>query len=131
MGIEEIEQKELEFKESQQRILAESLTRLDDLLNKARERMYELKFRNVRLLHGDGSRGWTQYAPFDGIIVSAAPIGVPDTLLQQLSPDGGRLIIPVGNSQQQVLLLITREAEEYQHEQLDMVSFVPMIEGIG
>jgi protein-L-isoaspartate(D-aspartate) O-methyltransferase len=108
-----------------------SIERIDDLLNKARERMYELKFRNVCLLHGDGNRGWSKYAPFDGIIVSAAPIGVPDTLLQQLSPDGGCLIIPVGSSQQQVLLSITREEDEYQHEQLDLVSFVPMLEGIG
>lgn len=108
-----------------------SIERIDDLLNKARERMYELKFRNVRLLHGDGNRGWSQNAPFDGIIVSAAPIGVPDTLLQQLSPDGGRLIIPIGSSRQQVLLLITREGDEYQREQLDLVSFVPMIEGIS
>jgi len=108
-----------------------SIERIDDLLNKARERMYELKFRNVRLLHGDGNRGWSHYAPFDGIIVSAAPIGVPDTLLQQLSSDGGRLIIPVGSFRQQDLVLITREEDEYQREQLDLVSFVPMIEGIN
>ena len=108
-----------------------SIERIEELLSKARERMFALKYRNVRLLHGDGNQGWPHFAPFDGIIVSAAPAGIPDILLQQLSPDGGRMVIPVGGPREQELLLITRNNDQFQHEQLDMVSFVPMLEGLN
>ena len=107
-----------------------SIERIDALLIKARERMYQLRIRNVKLRHGDGNLGWPEYAPYDGIIVSAAPVGIPDTLLQQLSVNG-RLVIPVGKMGQQQLLLITRTEDGYQEQQLDMVSFVPMLEGVG
>ena len=108
-----------------------SIERIDELLGKARERLFALKYRNIRLLHGDGNQGWPKFAPFDGIIVSAAPAGVPDTLLQQLSPDGGRMVIPVGRPREQQLLSITRDNDQFHHEQLDMVSFVPMLEGLN
>lgn len=107
-----------------------SIERIEGLLAKTRERMQSLKIHNVRIRHGDGNRGWPNYAPFDGIMVSAAPLGVPETLLEQLAVDG-RLVIPVGKSGRQKLLLITRTADGYEEEQLDMVSFVPMLEGIG
>lgn len=108
-----------------------SIERIEELLSKARERLFALKYRNIRLLHGDGNQGWPKFAPFGGIIVSAAPAGVPDTLLQQLSPDAGRMVIPVGRPREQQLLLITRNTDQFQHEQLDMVSFVPMLEGLN
>lgn len=107
-----------------------SIERIDALLNKARENIRALKFRNVRFKHGDGNHGWPEHAPYDGIIVSAAPIGVPQTLLEQLA-EYGRLIIPVGKAGQQKLLLITRADDGFQKEQLDLVSFVPMLEGVG
>lgn len=107
-----------------------SIERIDALLSKARECLFSLKFRNTHLKHGDGNQGWPKYAPFDGILVSAAPSGVPDILLQQLTLSG-RLIIPVGRAGEQVLLLIKKEGGEYQQEQLDLVSFVPMLEGVG
>lgn len=107
-----------------------SIERIDALLNKARENIHALKFRNVRFKHGDGNHGWPEHAPYDGIIVSAAPIGVPQTLLEQLA-EHGRLIIPVGKVGQQKLLLITRTDDGFQKEQLDLVSFVPMVEGVG
>ncbi len=107
-----------------------SIERIDALLCRARERLSSLKFRNIRLKHGDGNHGWPEHAPFNGIIVSAAPVGVPQTLLQQLAQNG-RLIIPVGKSGQQKLLLITRIDDGFQEEQLDLVSFVPMLEGVG
>ncbi|MBI4005801.1 MAG: protein-L-isoaspartate(D-aspartate) O-methyltransferase [Gammaproteobacteria bacterium] len=107
-----------------------SIERIDALLCRARERLSTLKFRNIRLKHGDGNHGWPEHAPFNGIIVSAAPVGVPQTLLQQLAQNG-RLIIPVGKSGQQKLLMITRIDDGYQEEQLDLVSFVPMLEGVG
>lgn len=107
-----------------------SIERIDGLLMKTRKRLQALNIHNVRLKHGDGNQGWPNYAPFDGIMVSAAPIGVPETLLEQLANDG-RLVIPVGKVGQQKLLLITRTEDGYQEETLDMVSFVPMLEGIG
>ena len=107
-----------------------SIERIEALLNKARERLWELKIHNVRLKHGDGNLGWKEHAPYDGIIVSAAPTGIPENLVQQLSI-GGRLVIPVGKSGDQKLLLVTRTEEGLQEEQLDLVSFVPMLEGVG
>ena len=107
-----------------------SIERIEGLLAKTRKRLQSLNIHNVRLKHGDGNRGWPNYAPFDGIMVSAAPVGVPEILLEQLA-DNGRLVIPVGKVGQQKLLLVTRTEDGYQEETLDMVSFVPMLEGIG
>lgn len=105
-----------------------SIERIDALLEKTRERMRLLKFYNVRIKHGDGNIGWPDRGPFDGIIVTAAPLGVPQKLLQQLSV-GGRLVIPVGQSGKQQLLRITRTESDYEQELLDSVSFVPMLDG--
>lgn len=105
-----------------------SIERLDALLNKARERFYALKCRNISLCHGDGNLGWRKYAPYDGIIVSAAPLGVPEELLDQLALNG-RLIIPVGQSGKQALLSIIRSRGGFKEKRLDWVSFVPMLEG--
>ncbi len=107
-----------------------SVERIDALLKKARNNLRTLKIHNCRLKHADGNLGWSEYAPYDGIIVSAAPIGVPEQLLQQLAVNG-RLVIPVGTAGDQKLLLITRTEEGFQEEQLNMVSFVPMLEGVG
>lgn len=107
-----------------------SIERIDALLCKARERLYTLKYRNIYIKHGDGNQGWSKYAPYDGIIVSAAPLGVPDALLQQLA-NGGRLVIPIGKTGNQELSLIRKNGNEYQQEQLDLVSFVPMLHGVG
>ena len=107
-----------------------SIERIDALLKKARENLNTLKIRNVRIKHADGNLGWPEHAPYDGIMVAAAPIGVPETLLKQLAVDG-RLVIPVGQAGDQKLLLITRTETGYEEQQLDMVSFVPMLEGVG
>lgn len=107
-----------------------SIERIDALLKKARATLATLKLRNVRLKHGDGNRGWKEYAPFDAILVAAAPEGVPEKLLQQLAVNG-RLIIPVGRPGEQKLLLIKRAETGFEEQQLDMVSFVPMLEGVG
>lgn len=106
-----------------------SIERIDALLKKARQKLRLLKCNNVRVKYGDGNTGWSQYAPFDGIIVSAAPVGVPEILLEQLALNG-RLVIPVGVAGNQKLLRITRTEDGFQEEELDMVSFVPMLEGI-
>lgn len=107
-----------------------SIERIEGLFNRARQRLSSLKIHNVRLKHGDGNRGWPEHAPYDGIMVAAAPVGVPEGLLKQLAPSG-RLVIPVGISGQQKLLLITRTESGYHEEQLNFVSFVPMQEGVG
>ena len=107
-----------------------SIERIDALLNKAREKFMALKCHNVRTRYGDGTLGWPEYAPYDGILVSAAPAGVPEKLLEQLAL-GGRLIIPVGKSGEQELLCITRNEDNFSEQRLDWVSFVPLVDGIG
>ena len=75
-------------------------------------------------------RGWPGQAPFDGILVAAAPSGVPDQLLDQLAV-GGRLIIPVGPPGRQELIRVTRTSQGLEQESLCAVSFVPLLEGTG
>ena len=106
-----------------------TVERINGLLIRARERFQQLGYTNIRTKHADGNIGWPTHAPFDGIIVAAAPIGVPDALLEQLAIDG-RLIIPVGGSGDQKLLLITRKEDGYEEEVIDSVSFVPMLGGL-
>ena len=107
-----------------------TIERIDALLTKARERFYTLKCRNVRARNGDGNLGWPEYAPYDGILVAAAPTGIPKQLVEQLSVNG-KLVIPVGKTGEQSLLLITRTENGFTERRLDSVSFVPMMEGIG
>jgi protein-L-isoaspartate(D-aspartate) O-methyltransferase len=107
-----------------------SIERLAPLLSKARARLHELRINNVQLRHGDGWLGWRSQAPYDGIVVSAAPAHVPAPLLEQLA-DGGRLVIPVGRAGAQELLCIRRAGAEFVRERLDLVSFVPLLEGIA
>lgn len=105
-----------------------SVERISHLLNQARQRLHSLQLHNVQYRMGDGYQGWDKHAPFDAIIVTAAPEIVPKQLLQQLVV-GGRMVIPVGKPLQQRLLLITREEEGCTEQALDWVSFVPMIKG--
>lgn len=105
-----------------------SVERINGLLTQARERFRRLGYHNIRARHADGNGGWPEQAPFDGIIVAAAPLGVPEALLDQLAPDG-RLIIPVGAPDEQKLLLVTRAEDGFKYEHIDAVSFVPMLGG--
>ena len=105
-----------------------SIERIDALHSLARQRLQQLKLHNVHLRLGDGYAGWRNKAPFDAIIVTAAPETIPRELIQQLS-FGGRMIIPVGEQLQQRLLVITREEEGVVEEELEWVSFVPMLKG--
>lgn len=107
-----------------------SVERIEPLIRLARSRFNELGLRNIRLKHCDGKLGWPEYAPYDGIIATAAPEDVPSSLLEQLTI-GGRLIIPVGKQGVQELVLITRTNEGFEKESLEMVSFVPMLSGAG
>lgn len=107
-----------------------TIERLDALVRSARDRLHALGFRNIRYRHGDGFQGWPGQAPFDGILVAAAPAGVPPALLEQLAP-GGRLVIPVGPQGRQELVRITRTDDGLVRESLCRVSFVPLLEGTG
>ena len=105
-----------------------SVERLLALIKRAQRRLRELGVGNVSLRHGDGLRGWRAQAPFQGIIVTAAPVDVPDELLNQLD-EGGRLIIPTGDRGGQRLQCITRTADGFRREPLGAVSFVPLLPG--
>ena len=106
-----------------------SIERVAPLLAETRKRLAALKVANIRLRRDDGHRGWPGQAPFDGIIVTAAPTEVPQKLLEQLAP-GGRLIMPVGQQDAaQTLLRITVTPEGFVEERLCKVAFVPMVEG--
>lgn len=107
-----------------------SLERISALLDGARRRFAELSLRNIRARFTDGGEGWARYAPFDAIVTTAAPEEIPEGLLSQLAI-GGRLIIPVGKEGQQVLARVVRESEtRYVREDLEKVSFVPMLGGV-
>ena len=105
-----------------------SVERIAPLLKQARERFYQLKLNNIRLKHSDGSWGWPENAPYDGIIVTCAAQQVPTTLLEQLAP-GGRLVIPVGGSRGQILKVIDRVGNKFEETEWDAVSFVPLLSG--
>lgn len=105
-----------------------SVERISHLLNQARQRLHSLQLHNIQYRLADGYQGWEKYAPFDAIIVTAAPEVVPKDLLQQLAV-GGRMVIPVGKPLQQRLLLITRDEEGTHEQMLDWVSFVPLVKG--
>ena len=107
-----------------------SVERIESLIPPARERLHALGISNVRMRHGDGFNGWSAHAPFDGILVAAAPGFVPQALVDQLDV-GGRLVIPVGAQGTQRLLSLTRTEEGVEEETLARVSFVPLVSGTG
>lgn len=105
-----------------------SIERIQPLMQRARGKLAELKISNVSLRHADGWHGWRSQAPFQGIIVAAAPAQVPIELCEQLD-EGGRLIIPIGARGRQTLLRVTRDGQQFRREELLPVSFVPLVEG--
>ncbi len=105
-----------------------SVERIQPLVQRAKARLRELKINNVTVRHADGWRGWQSQAPFQGIVVAAAPDTVPQALLDQLD-DGGRLVIPIGGSGAQKLVQVTRDGDEFHERGLGLVSFVPLVAG--
>ncbi|MBS0581001.1 MAG: protein-L-isoaspartate(D-aspartate) O-methyltransferase [Proteobacteria bacterium] len=105
-----------------------TIERIEPLYARARQRLKELGIRNVRFRHGDGALGWKAHAPFDGILVAAAPLTVPETLLKQLKV-GGRLLVPIGPEGKQELVRFTRRDQRIERESLGPVAFVPLLGG--
>ncbi len=105
-----------------------SVERIPEMLRKTRQRLRDLDIYNVQFRPGDGWLGWSKYAPYDGIIVAAAAIELPEKLLEQLAP-GGRLIIPVGPQGRQELTMVTRMNDHFEQVSLGAVSFVPLVAG--
>lgn len=106
-----------------------TIERIASLLTRARRSLRELRIRNVHFRHDDGTVGWPARAPFDGILLTAAPHTVPPALLEQLNV-GGRLIAPVGPDGRQELVRFTKGEVRVHRESLGAVSFVPLLSGL-
>lgn len=105
-----------------------SVERISQLQYQARRRLRQLDLHNVRFRHGDGWEGWPGQAPFDGILVTAAAPRVPAALVEQLSADGGRMVLPVGTVEQE-LVMIERQGEQVMQLRAGQVRFVPLVAG--
>ncbi len=106
-----------------------TVERIAPLARQAEQRLSAMGLNNIHYLHGDGYLGWPEHAPFDAVLVSAAPPWLPPALIEQLRP-GGVLVIPVGNNQAQQLLRVRKTAKGHIQEMLEWVSFVPLRAGI-
>lgn len=107
-----------------------TVERYRELAITASRRLDELQYDNIWIRAGDGTRGWPQYAPFDAISVAAAAPTAPRSLLAQLA-DHGRLVLPIGEPDDQVLICITRNGNRFTEESLSPVRFVPLIGAEG
>jgi protein-L-isoaspartate(D-aspartate) O-methyltransferase len=105
-----------------------TVERLGPLAEQAAAKLAELGYDNVRVLHGDGTRGWVEHAPYDAIVVAAGGPQVPESLKEQLKI-GGRLVIPVGADQrsQELVRVVRVSKNEYRSEDIADVRFVPLI----
>jgi protein-L-isoaspartate(D-aspartate) O-methyltransferase len=103
-----------------------SIERIPALLHAARQVIQRLGAKNVSLLLGDGTIGWRDYGPYDAILVSAAGPDVPAPLLEQLAI-GGRLLVPIGRGDEQVLRMYNRTGAGIQSRELGAVRFVPLV----
>jgi len=103
-----------------------SVERFATLLDKARTVLTQANVRNVSVSLGDGTLGWREYAPYDAIIVSAGAPHVPPALESQLA-EGGRLLIPVGDKEEQMLTLFRKQGGRLERSDIVPVKFVPLI----
>jgi protein-L-isoaspartate(D-aspartate) O-methyltransferase len=103
-----------------------SIERIPALLDRAREIVQQIGLRNVSFLLGDGTLGWRQYAPYDAILVGAGAPEVPKTYQEQLN-EGGRLLIPRGDKDEQTLFMFTRRGDKLDKQEIAPVRFVPLL----
>lgn len=101
---------------------------IKELAKTARTKLEKLGYNNIKVKWGDGYKGWPEYAPFDAIVVTAAPPKIPEELMNQLKI-GGRMIVPVGTLFQEIYLITRRSVKNFKKEVLLPVRFVPMIKG--
>jgi protein-L-isoaspartate(D-aspartate) O-methyltransferase len=102
-----------------------SIEIVESLAKEARGRLQDLDYKNIVVRCGDGYRGWEEHAPFDLIIVAAAPAHIPQPLVDQLAP-GGRLVIPVGQSYQDLMVVEKQQDGKTRKWKVAPVAFVPM-----
>jgi protein-L-isoaspartate(D-aspartate) O-methyltransferase len=107
-----------------------SVERVPALFDRARELLSSLGVRNVSLLLGDGTLGWRDYAPYDGIVVGAAAPEVPASYAAQLA-EGGRLVIPIGTRDEQTLVVFTKRGTTLERADIVPVRFVPLLGAQG
>lgn len=107
-----------------------TIERIPVLIEKARKVLEELGYANISYRTGDGSKGWSEEAPFDGIIVTAGAPDTPKTLKSQLA-DGGRLVIPTGSRYTQTLYRTTRKGKHFIEEEITGCVFVPLVGDFG
>ena len=105
-----------------------SIERIEPILTHTQNLFKQLNYNNIHTLYADGSEGWSEFAPYDGIIVTAATQSLPIKLLEQLKI-GGRMIIPIGSPTYQELQLITKRKKSFDVRRLDPVIFVPLKPG--
>ena len=103
---------------------------IEPLARRAEANLKRLGYNNVKVLAGDGYKGWPEYAPFDGIIVTCAPDQIPKPLVGQLK-EGGRMIIPVGPPENQQLYLLRKHGSKLEEQAVLPVRFVPMTGRLG
>lgn len=107
-----------------------SVERIKPLQDKARQRLRQLGLNNVILSHADGGMGWPEKGPFNGILSAAAPPVVPESLKQQLAPNGA-LVIPVGAHEQHLHLIVREgDSDQFYTQVLEPVKFVPLLSGM-
>jgi protein-L-isoaspartate(D-aspartate) O-methyltransferase len=103
-----------------------SIERISALLQQARENIQRTGVNNVSLLLGDGTIGWREYAPYDAILVGAGAPSIPQPLLDQLA-EGGRLLIPIGDREEQKLVVADRKNGQIELHDVAPVRFVPLV----
>lgn len=103
-----------------------TIERIAALLDRAREILQQIGVRNVSFLMGDGTLGWRQFAPYDAILVGAGAPDVPETYKEQLA-EGGRLLIPLGDMDEQTLFMYTRCGDKLEEQEIAPVRFVPLL----
>jgi len=107
-----------------------SIERIPNLFQQAREAIAACEVRNVAMLMGDGTVGWREYAPYDAILVGAGAPSVPQPLVEQLT-EGGKLLIPIGGSEEQRLTIAERRNGRVELRDMEAVRFVPLVGSHG